>query len=132
MSQPQLFVGIDVTQAPLDIAVRPPGDRWAVSHDAAGIAPLVGRLQAIAPPLMVLDAPGESRMGQSSRRTGKPSTRGRGPMAKAPRLREDRRPKVPSERASCPRGTPWEAGARRRGRCMVDHGEGLKGLSRMR
>jgi len=29
-------------------------------------------------------------MGRSSRRTGKPSTRGCGPMAKAPSLREDR------------------------------------------
>ena len=58
MSQPQLFVGIDVAQAQLDIAVRPTGDRWAVSNDEAGIATLVGRLQAIAPTLIVLEATG--------------------------------------------------------------------------
>ena len=38
MSQLQVFVGIDVTQAQLDIAVRPSGERWAVTNDEAGIA----------------------------------------------------------------------------------------------
>ncbi len=49
MSPPQLFGGIDVAKAPLDIAVRPTGDRWTVTNDEAGIAALVVHLQAMAP-----------------------------------------------------------------------------------
>jgi transposase len=58
MSQSQLFVGIDVAQAQLDIAVRPTGERWAVTNDEAGIAALVAKLQAVAPTLIVLEATG--------------------------------------------------------------------------
>jgi transposase len=58
MSQPQLFIGIDVAKAQLDIAVRPTGERWAVTNDDAGIAALVTRLQEIAPQLIVLEATG--------------------------------------------------------------------------
>jgi transposase len=54
----QVFVGIDVATAQLDIALRPTGERWAVSNDDAGIAALVTRLQEIAPQLMVLEATG--------------------------------------------------------------------------
>jgi transposase len=54
----QVFVGIDVAKAQLDIALRPSGERWAVTNDDAGIAALVTRLQAIAPQLIVLEAPG--------------------------------------------------------------------------
>jgi transposase len=54
----QVFVGIDVAKAQLDIALRPSGERWAVTNDDAGIAALVTRLQAIAPQLIVLDATG--------------------------------------------------------------------------
>ena len=35
----QVFVGIDVAKAQLDIALRPSGERWAVTNDDAGIAP---------------------------------------------------------------------------------------------
>jgi len=52
------FVGIDVAKAQLDIALRPAGERWAVPNDASGIAPLVDRLQALHPTLMVLEATG--------------------------------------------------------------------------
>ncbi len=58
MSQPQLFVGIDVAKAQLDIAVRPTGDRWAVTNDETGMAALVAPLQTMAPTLMVLEATG--------------------------------------------------------------------------
>lgn len=58
MSQPQLFVGIDVAKAQLDIALRPTGERWEVTNDEAGIASLVAHLQAVVPPLMVLEATG--------------------------------------------------------------------------
>lgn len=54
----QIFVGIDVAKAQLDIALRPTGERWAVTNDDAGIAALVVRLQEIAPQLIVLEATG--------------------------------------------------------------------------
>jgi transposase len=54
----QIFVGIDVAKAQLDIALRPTGERWALTNDDAGIAVLVPRLQAIAPQLLVLEATG--------------------------------------------------------------------------
>jgi transposase len=58
MSAPQLFVGIDVAKAQLEIALRPTGDRWTVANDDTGIAALVARLQAVNPALIVLEATG--------------------------------------------------------------------------
>jgi transposase len=58
MSAPQYFVGIDVAKAQLDIALRPTGERWAVSNEETGIAALVVRLQAVQPLLIVLEATG--------------------------------------------------------------------------
>ncbi len=54
----QVFVGIDVAKAQLDIALRPTGERWAVTNDDPGIAALVAQLQAVQPTLMVLEATG--------------------------------------------------------------------------
>jgi transposase len=51
-------IGIDVAKAQLDSAVRPSGKRWAVPNDAGGVVTLVERLQALHPPLMVLEATG--------------------------------------------------------------------------
>jgi transposase len=64
--EPARFVGIDVGKAQLDVAVRPAeGTREAVApqqypNDEAGIAALVGRLDALrpAPQLVVLEATG--------------------------------------------------------------------------
>jgi transposase len=58
MSAPQVFVGIDVAKAQLDIALRPTGERAAVTNDEPGIAALVIRLQAVSPALIVLEATG--------------------------------------------------------------------------
>lgn len=58
MSETRLFVGIDVAQAHLDIAVRPSGDRWQVSNDAAGVQALGAQLQDLRPALVVLEATG--------------------------------------------------------------------------
>jgi transposase len=52
------FVGIDVAKAQWDMAVRPSGERWAVPNDADGVVTLVERLQALHPPLIVLEATG--------------------------------------------------------------------------
>jgi transposase len=58
MSVPQIFVGIDVAKAQLDIALRPTGERWAVPNEDASIATLVTQLQAVHPVLIVLEATG--------------------------------------------------------------------------
>jgi transposase len=58
MSAPQFFVGMDVAKAQLDIALRPTGERWAVTNDETGIGALVVQLQALQPTLIVLEATG--------------------------------------------------------------------------
>jgi transposase len=58
MSAPQIFVGIDVAKAQLDIALRPTGERWAAPNEDASIATLVTQLQAMCPVLIVLEATG--------------------------------------------------------------------------
>ena len=52
------FVGIDVAKAQLDIALRPSGERWAVPHEASGVALLVDRGQPLKPTRIVLEATG--------------------------------------------------------------------------
>ncbi|MGH7167454.1 MAG: IS110 family transposase, partial [Nitrospiraceae bacterium] len=56
MSTP-VFVGIDVSKAQLDIALRPEG-RFVVPNDEAGWAQVVKRLRAAPPTLVVLEATG--------------------------------------------------------------------------
>ena len=36
MEQESTYVGIDVAKAQVDVAVRPTGQRWAVSYDESG------------------------------------------------------------------------------------------------
>ena len=38
------FVGIDVSKAQVDVAIRPTGQRWVVSYDETGIKELVSRM----------------------------------------------------------------------------------------
>jgi transposase len=57
------FVGIDVSKARLDVAVRPSGEAWAAANDEPGIAALLVRVQAVqavqpAPQVVVLEATG--------------------------------------------------------------------------
>jgi transposase len=58
MSDVPCFIGIDAAKAQLDIALRPSGERWAVSNDASGVATLVDRVQALKPTRIVLEATG--------------------------------------------------------------------------
>jgi transposase len=58
MNTPNLYVGIDVSKARLDIAVRPTAQRWSVANDEEGIAQLVSRLKELTPALVVLEATG--------------------------------------------------------------------------
>ncbi len=55
----QIFVGVDVSKARLDVAVRPSGETLMVLHDEAGIAGLVTRLHAWQPAAVVLEATGD-------------------------------------------------------------------------
>ena len=53
-----VFVGIDVSKATLDVAVRPSGTAWSVANDSAGIDALVQRIAVLSPALVVLEATG--------------------------------------------------------------------------
>jgi transposase len=52
------YVGIDVSKARLDVAVRPSGEVWTFTNDEAGFATLVQRLEPIAPKLVIVEATG--------------------------------------------------------------------------
>ena len=58
MEQEATYVGIDVSKARVDVAVRPTGDTWEVSHDESGVHQLVSRLKALAPVMVLLEASG--------------------------------------------------------------------------
>jgi transposase len=58
MAHADRFVGIDVSEEWLDIAVRPDGASWRTPNDAEGITALVARLTPMAPTLVVLEATG--------------------------------------------------------------------------
>ena len=58
MAEPAVWVGIDVAQAELVVAVRPPGETWSVPNDEAGSATLRRQLQQRVPTLIVLEATG--------------------------------------------------------------------------
>ncbi len=51
-------VGIDVSKDRLDVAVRPGGDAFIVSRNAAGLDDLVRRLVAVKPDIVALEATG--------------------------------------------------------------------------
>lgn len=59
MRETKIFVGVDVSKARLDVAVRPSGDMLTVRHDESGIAGLITRLQAWQPTAVVLEATGD-------------------------------------------------------------------------
>lgn len=58
MEVSSIFVGIDVSKARLDVAVRPSAGNLSVSNDQAGIESLVRRLSELRPALIVLEATG--------------------------------------------------------------------------
>jgi transposase len=53
-----VFIGIDVSKARLDVAVLPSGESFAFSNDPEGIERLAARIAAIKPTLVVLEATG--------------------------------------------------------------------------
>jgi transposase len=58
MTTPPTFVGLDVSKAHLDVALRPTGTPFRVPHTEAGVTRLVTQLQAVHPQLIVLEATG--------------------------------------------------------------------------
>jgi transposase len=57
MTHVQIFVGIDVSKAQLDVALRPEG-QFSAANTETGIAQVLTRLQAVSPTLVVLEATG--------------------------------------------------------------------------
>ena len=58
MEQEPRFVGIDVSKAQVDVAVRPTGQRWVVSYDDTGVQELVSQMVDLGPALVLLEGTG--------------------------------------------------------------------------
>lgn len=58
MSSEQIYVGIDVSKERLDVSLRPPGERFRVPNDGAGMDELAARLGEAQPTLVVMEATG--------------------------------------------------------------------------
>lgn len=58
MSHQSLYVGVDVSKATLDVAIRPTGQCWQVPHTEDGIRDLVAHLAGLHPSLVLLEATG--------------------------------------------------------------------------
>lgn len=54
----EVFVGIDVSKAQVDVSVRPSGERLSFSNDEAGLTALASGLKPLKPSLVVLEATG--------------------------------------------------------------------------
>jgi len=57
-SASEVFVGIDVSKAQLDVAVWDSSGTWQVANDEKGISALVNRLKELSPTLIVVEATG--------------------------------------------------------------------------
>ena len=58
MMRAELFVGIDVSKARLDVAVGSAGELLGMDNDTCGVADLVLQLRKLGPELIVLEASG--------------------------------------------------------------------------
>jgi transposase len=54
----EVFVGVDVSKASLDVCVQPSGEALQLGNDEAGVGQLAQRLEALGPTLVVLEATG--------------------------------------------------------------------------
>ena len=54
----QVFVGVDVSQETLEIAIRPGSEHWQQPNDSTGVRQLVNRLTQLPGPLVVCEATG--------------------------------------------------------------------------
>ena len=58
MEQEPRFLGIDVSKAHVDVAVRPTGQRWVVSYDDTSVQELVSQMVDLGPDLVLLESTG--------------------------------------------------------------------------
>ena len=58
MEHEAIFVGIDVSKAQVDVAVRPGDDRWEIPHDDGGIERLVSQMKRLEPAMVLVEASG--------------------------------------------------------------------------
>lgn len=58
MTEAEVFVGIDVSKARLDIAVVPGEQTWSVTNDDDGVSELVDKLKGMSPKLVLMEATG--------------------------------------------------------------------------
>ena len=58
MESAEVFVGIDVSKATLDVFVLPGNKAWTVPNEKSGIKGLVKRLKSLAPERIVMEATG--------------------------------------------------------------------------
>lgn len=58
MRESNVYVGIDVSKARLDVAVIPSGESWSEPNDEKGVRGLVSRLRQLGPRLVLLEATG--------------------------------------------------------------------------
>ena len=58
MEEKPRYVGIDVSKAQVDVAVRPTGQRWAASYDETGVGELVSQIVDLGPAMVLLEATG--------------------------------------------------------------------------
>ncbi len=56
MKQEAILVGMDVSKAEVDVAVRLGDDRWEVSYDDAGIGGLVSQMKHLEPGMVLVEA----------------------------------------------------------------------------
>jgi len=59
MSASGIFVGIDVSKAHLDVAVRPTEEEWRSENTETGVNEVIDRLKKLGPDLVVLEATGK-------------------------------------------------------------------------
>ena len=62
----QLFIGIDVSKARLDVALRPGGESFSVANHQRGIAALIKQLKKLSVGRIVLEASGGYEIGAAS------------------------------------------------------------------
>ena len=58
MTTPKVYVGIDVAQEHLDVAIQPSGEEWRQEHTLDGIGRLVWKLQSHGVHLVVVESTG--------------------------------------------------------------------------
>lgn len=58
MEREDIYIGIDVSQDTLDMAAYPTGQLWQYKNSKSGIAKTVGKLMAVGPKLIVMEATG--------------------------------------------------------------------------